>query len=381
MRKRRAAGPAGREGGMNELMRRLLWLPEQASTFAAQVDTLHYFVITVTMIASVADRPAGVLLLLQVPRAPGRTSRRRSSSPACKFEVLVIGVPLFFFLLWFVHGLQGLRLVHDAAQERDGRLRDGQEVDVEVRLRRRRPNAIGTLRVPAQPPGAAAHDRRDVSTRSTCPTSASSRTCCPAATPRPGSRRPSPGRYQILCAEYCGTWHSQMWGEVVVMPRAGVRRVDGRAEARASPSASTPAATTAASMRGSIVEYGKKVAMAAGLPQVPLAGRAAAHRPDLAGPLPAPRDALEGGETVVADEAYLTESMMDPRAKVVEGFKPVMPTYQGRLAARGGRARRVHQVAAQHRASRTCPSKDAMYEPAKPARRQRRAGRTRLSTT
>jgi heme/copper-type cytochrome/quinol oxidase subunit 2 len=27
-----------------------------------------------------------------------------------------------------------------------------------------------------------------------------------------------PGRYQIMCAEYCGTWHSQMWGEVVVMP-------------------------------------------------------------------------------------------------------------------------------------------------------------------
>src|SRR5260370_42313039 len=27
-----------------------------------------------------------------------------------------------------------------------------------------------------------------------------------------------PGRYQVLCAEYCGTWHSQMWGEIVVMP-------------------------------------------------------------------------------------------------------------------------------------------------------------------
>ena len=39
---------------MNELMRRLLWLPEQASTFSTYVDHLHYFVITVTMIASAA---------------------------------------------------------------------------------------------------------------------------------------------------------------------------------------------------------------------------------------------------------------------------------------------------------------------------------------
>ena len=45
------------------------------------------------------------------------------------------------------------------------------------------------------------------------------------------------------------------------------------------------------------------------------------------------RETLENGEAVIADEAYLTESMMDPRGKVVAGFKPVMPTYQGRLAA------------------------------------------------
>ena len=43
------------------------------------------------------------------------------------------------------------------------------------------------------------------------------------------------------------------------------------------------------------------------------------------------RVTLAGGESVVADEAYLTESMMDPLAKIVAGFQPVMPTYQGRL--------------------------------------------------
>jgi cytochrome c oxidase subunit II len=38
---------------IEDLMRRLLWLPEPRSTFAVPVDRLHFFVITVTMIASV----------------------------------------------------------------------------------------------------------------------------------------------------------------------------------------------------------------------------------------------------------------------------------------------------------------------------------------
>ncbi len=37
------------------------------------------------------------------------------------------------------------------------------------------------------------------------------------------------------------------------------------------------------------------------------------------------------GTTRIADEAYLTESMMDPAEHIVAGFKPVMPTYQGIL--------------------------------------------------
>jgi cytochrome c oxidase subunit 2 len=40
---------------------------------------------------------------------------------------------------------------------------------------------------------------------------------------------------------------------------------------------------------------------------------------------------LEGGGTAIADEAYLTRSMMLPAADVHQGFKPLMPTYEGRL--------------------------------------------------
>jgi cytochrome c oxidase subunit 2 len=59
------------------------------------------------------------------------------------------------------------------------------------------------------------------------------------------------------------------------------------------------------------------------------------HRPDSAGRGPV-LDGIFGrpvrlasGDTVVADEAYVRESIVNPAARVVAGYQPVMPTYQG----------------------------------------------------
>jgi cytochrome c oxidase subunit 2 len=44
---------------------------------------------------------------------------------------------------------------------------------------------------------------------------------------------------------------------------------------------------------------------------------------------------LEGGQTITADEDYIRESILDPRAKVVAGYQPVMPTYKGSISEDG----------------------------------------------
>jgi cytochrome c oxidase subunit 2 len=41
---------------------------------------------------------------------------------------------------------------------------------------------------------------------------------------------------------------------------------------------------------------------------------------------------LDSGATVVADDGYLRESIVNPQAKIVAGYKPVMPTFQGLLS-------------------------------------------------
>jgi cytochrome c oxidase subunit 2 len=40
---------------------------------------------------------------------------------------------------------------------------------------------------------------------------------------------------------------------------------------------------------------------------------------------------LQTGETVVADEAYVRESILNPAAKIVAGYQPIMPTYEGQV--------------------------------------------------
>ena len=40
---------------------------------------------------------------------------------------------------------------------------------------------------------------------------------------------------------------------------------------------------------------------------------------------------LNNGQTVKADEAYLRESIVNPQAKLVDGFGPIMPTFQGQI--------------------------------------------------
>ena len=40
---------------------------------------------------------------------------------------------------------------------------------------------------------------------------------------------------------------------------------------------------------------------------------------------------MSDGSTITIDENYIRQSILEPTARIVAGFEPVMPTYQGRL--------------------------------------------------
>ncbi len=352
---------------LDDLMRRLLWLPDARSTFAVPVDRLHFFVITVTMIASTITGLLAFFFFFKY-----RERRPKQSTPvvvpSVKFELVVIGVPLFFFLLWFVQGFKDYVWYTTPPKN---------ATDVYVMAKKwmwkfsyggEGPNAIGTLHVPANRPVRLLMTSRDVIHSFFVPDFRIKQDVLPGRYTETWFEATKPGRYQILCSQYCGTWHSQMWGEIVVMPgpeydqwmidqkRGLAERVDTGGD-------------DGPSFHGSIVEYGKKIAMAQGCVKC----HSLDGEPHI-GPtwldLYGKREVLESGDTIVVDEAYLTDSMIDPRGKIVKGYKPVMPTYKGRLAAPEAAALVEFIKSLRTQNLETVPSKEAIYEPAKPAPRK-----------
>ncbi len=121
-----------------------------------------------------------------------------------------------------------------------------------------------------------------------------------------------PGAYHLFCAEYCGTEHSRMGGSVIVMEPAEFQAWLG------GDSGLPPA------------QAGEKLFNQMGC--VTCHNPEARHRgPDLAGIFGTPRP-LKGGGTVVADENYLRESIVNPKARLVLDYEPLMPTFSGLLS-------------------------------------------------
>jgi cytochrome c oxidase subunit II len=62
-------------------------------------------------------------------------------------------------------------------------------------------------------------------------------------------------------------------------------------------------------------------------------------RPDARGPSLAnvygSKLALASGGTVLADDAYLRESILNPSQHITQGYAPIMPTYQGQVSEEG----------------------------------------------
>ena len=119
-----------------------------------------------------------------------------------------------------------------------------------------------------------------------------------------------PGRYHLFCAEYCGTRHSGMTGQIVVMDAADYQTwLSGGAP------------------EGSLASAGEK--LFADLACNTCHRRDSRGRgPVLAGIFGRPVQ-LQNGETVTADEQYLRESILQPSSKVTAGYQPVMPAFQG----------------------------------------------------
>lgn len=126
-----------------------------------------------------------------------------------------------------------------------------------------------------------------------------------------------PGVYHLFCAEYCGGEHSKMIGSVVVLePQEYENWLAGAGTGQ------TMAASGAALFESlACVTCHREGEAAAG--QI-------ARGPSLKGLYGNPVK-LADGRTVIADDEYIRESILQPMSKLVAGWDPVMPTFQGQV--------------------------------------------------
>ncbi len=125
------------------------------------------------------------------------------------------------------------------------------------------------------------------------------------------------GDYPIFCAEYCGTSHSDMLSHVTVHPAGEYETwLKGACE-------------KADSMIGP--ERGKKLYSQQGCETCHTLDGTPKIGPSWKG-LFGKMEMMADGKPFKVDENYLRESMMDPTAKVVQGFAPSMPTFKGKLS-------------------------------------------------
>lgn len=122
-----------------------------------------------------------------------------------------------------------------------------------------------------------------------------------------------PGRYQLYCAEYCGLNHSGMVGWINVMEQrdfdswlsgnaTGQTPVEIGKDLFENKLGCASCHAGGANQRGAKLEgiYGKEVRF------------------------------VGGGSAIVNDD-YLRNSILNPAAQVVEGYQPIMPTFKGQV--------------------------------------------------
>jgi cytochrome c oxidase subunit 2 len=346
---------------MNEILRRMLWLPEQASEHARQVDGLHYFVIITTLVGAFGVFATAIWFFVRYRRQTDQDVTP-AVHPRAIHEILFIGVPLALFLVWFAIGFpQYVRLTLPPP--------DAQDVFVMGKKWMWKfaypggPNSVDTLRVPANRPVRLLITSRDVIHSFYLPALRIKMDALPGRYTQTWFTADRPGRYEIFCAEYCGLGHSAMLGELIVMPETEFD--DWMAGQRRNVLAAAQDAGAPASERvlpsSSVVDEGRRVAAEQGCLKCHSVD-GTRHLGPTWTDLYLRQQKLKDGKTITADEAYLTKSMMDPAAQIVEGYQNVMPTYQGRMSPPEVAAVVEYIKSLRTPAVRTGPTEGPVYE-------------------
>jgi cytochrome c oxidase subunit 2 len=290
------------------MLEQLPFFPTQASAQAGQVDALYFFLVAVSAFFA-------VLIAVLVVVFAVRFRRRRQDSVgeaihgSIALELLWTIIPLGMAMFMFVWGAQvffhltrppkGAMEIYVVGKQWMWKIQhqDGAR-------------EINELHVPVGRPVKLTLGSEDVIHDFFVPAFRVKADVVPGRYNTLWFTATKPGRYHIFCAQYCGTKHSAMIGWVTAMEPAeyqawlaggasGMSMADAGAKLFQDLSCATCHLENGQG-RGPVLKgvYGHQVR-------------------------------LSSGQTIVMDDAYIRESILNPQAKIVAGYQPIMPTFQG----------------------------------------------------
>lgn len=289
-------------------------MPPQASTVAADVDSLFDFVMLLNYVFFALILFGTVWFVVKYRRKSDAQLAKSQIAHNVKIEALWTFGPLAVLLFVFVWGF---RVFLDQSVAPEG------AYEVQVTAKKwawsfRHPNGsqeFSELTVPKDRPVKLVMRSQDVLHSFFVPTFRVKQDVVPGRYTTMWFEATKSGDHQVLCTEYCGKDHSSMLAMVHVIDVPNPDSWEG-------PKITKPDGKTLAQWGGDLYKS---------------VGCSACHSLDGSkgtGPsfkgLYGKMETLTDGQVKV-DENYLVESIHDPKAKIVQGFGPVMPSYKGQV--------------------------------------------------
>lgn len=281
--------------------------PEQASTLAPHMDVFYLFMVALTTFFCIVIPAAILYFSIKYRRRPGNEEARRvPTSTALELTWTIIP----FFIVIFIF-FWGSRLYFMHANDDPNALEiltTGKKWMWKFQHKNGR-REINDLHIPVNTPVRLKMASEDVIHSMFIPDFRAKQDVMPGRFTYFNFEATKPGVYHLFCNQYCGTDHSRMIGKVYVMEEADYQKWLGGYSGETPEQVGEALFTSLAcitchsgdsSMRGPVLNgiFGSQVA-------------------------------LEGGSVVEIDDDYLRESILNPEAKIVAGYQPLMPSFKG----------------------------------------------------
>lgn len=285
--------------------------PDQASTFAKDVDALYFFLLAVSGFFALAVAASVIYFGIRYHKThDGEIGARIEGN--LSLELLWSVIPTMIAMVMFAWGATVFYHLRRPPEEAMQIYAVGKQWMWKFQhLEGQR--EINELHIPAGRPIRVTISSEDVLHSLYFPAFRTKMDAIPGRYTELWFEAQTPGTYHIFCAEYCGTNHSGMIGSVTVLEPSQYQ-----------------AWLQGGGLEGTLAQRGSKLFNDLACVTCHLdtgQGRGPSLK-DIVGTTVE----LRSGSSATIDEAYLRESILNSQAKVVKDFQPLMPTFQGLIS-------------------------------------------------